>query len=259
MTVLSRLELIVEPWIDGLWEALASILAPSDGQDPLSIPSSVNPDGNDSTTEVDSPQCDNPITPGADNPQSTATNHAADVDNPNPPDVGADAADNGSIDGQKSSETDEKRVSGTTEMQVDKIAADMTERLHVAQLSYSTPAVKIGGELSTLSAPTTSMVEVRGHLATPAGAEVRGEVAAVADERVVALRTCSPELVGVALTLPSLPAAYICLQLVQVRTLTTVLGCASLCTKWVSSGLMGTCVHLNGHVQFRSQASSSHF
>lgn len=208
MSLFSRLEIVVEPWIDGLWGALAKIQTPNKGQDP----SSASPDG----TEVDGP-----ILSGVSGQDTVSI--PSDVSNPNLLDVGTDnpqltgdATDNGPTGGQKSSKTESSEA---TDMHVDKLAANLTERLHVAQSSYSTSVIEVRGQLETSSTSSTSTVEVRGHLAaTPAGVDVRGEATAVIDERVVALRTCSPELVGVALTLPSLPAAYICLQLKQVHT-----------------------------------------
>lgn len=232
----------MEPWIDGLWGALAKILAPSRGSEPTSIQPSIASDKinaehadctsnsqcaatSDDTTDINPERADYPTETS--NPECAATrDDSTDAGIPKPASISASdsfattdsvASPTADLNPEPSdittshSPTNEQR-SGVEEepsTQADNLATSLMEHLHIVPPHQH-------DSLATPPSCSTPGIEVRGQVATPSsspGIKVIGEVA---EGKVVALKACSRELVGVALTLPTLPAAYICVQLVQV-------------------------------------------
>ena len=236
---------MVEPWIDGLWGALAKILAPKDGtessssqiDDPSSAEKTTDnpktPDDTDNpktTADTDNPKTaadtDNPKTAAdTDNPKTTADTDnpktAADTDNPktaantdNPKNT-ANRTDNPKITadpvtGSVTGNTDNPKSTADTDNPKTTDTASELEMLstNLKELQVSSPPL-----VTPNLEPRTLVEATPPSLSSVPAVEVRGQAASFNES---VLRTCSRELVGVALNLPTLPPAYISVQLKEV-------------------------------------------
>lgn len=195
-----RLDIVVEPWIEGLWGALGKVLSLSNGSESSSVAT------------------DNPsVTAGCINPeytdQTVDPHSVTDVDDPNSTAISDDnpftTVDAGVVGPNSTSQSTDSHISNgqqvTVEIIPDNLVTDFTEHLHIAPPPL--PSRQFDSTSPAIAPPPSSSAP---------GVEVRGQGAGVGNVRMTAVRTCSSVLVGVALTLPTIPPPYICIQLSQV-------------------------------------------